>query len=221
MGEKATRAGQHRHHHRCALCLSRWPRRHARAPRVERRRHVRCDRRRAGAAWRLCLLSVHSRAPCVVRSLGAEVTLIVMRAGAPVRAISGVVSLRRSPSRRLLCRWLGVSAGDARARCGVWIGARAVRCAAVPQRRGGCYLGGDGGTAPTVALTAPGVGVASSRWAPRPMCRALPRGLACARSPAAACMPRGTAEAADLSAPSRCDVAAVAVVSAETQGVRS
>ena len=129
MGEKATRAGQHRHHHRCALCLSRWPRRHARAPRVERRRHVRCDRRRAGAAWRLCLLSVHSRAPCVVRSLGAEVTLIVMRAGAPVRAISGVVSLRHSPSRRLLCRWLGVSAGDARARCGVWIwGARGALC---------------------------------------------------------------------------------------------
>ena len=50
------------------------------------------------------------------------------------------------------------------------------------------------------------------------MCRALPGGLA--RSPAAACARRETAEAAVLSAPSRGGVA-VTVVSAAPRGVRS
>ena len=128
------------------------------------------------------------------------------------------------PYRGVALRRAGRSAGGlacsrvTSVRCGVGWGARCALCCCAVKRWGGCYLGGDGGAAPTAASAAPGVGVASSRWAPWPMCRALPGGLA--RSPAAACARRGTAEAAVLSAPSRGGVA-VTVVSAAPRGVRS
>ena len=125
-----------------------------------------------------CSLAL-ARRLCVVRFLGAEVTLVVARAAAPVWAISGGVALRCSPSRRSVCRWLAVSACDARARCG---GLGRVLCAVLLCHAAGRLLprfgGGGGGAVPTAALAAPGVGVASSRSAPWPMCRQLPGGLA-------------------------------------------
>ena len=124
MGEEAARAGHHRRHHRRALCLS-----HAAAACVlGGHGDTRGRRGWNGVATSDVIAaapepelpggfacSAHSRTECVVRSLSAKVTLIVTQTAASVRVISGAVPRRSSPSRRSLCRWLGVFAGDVRA----------------------------------------------------------------------------------------------------------
>ena len=181
---------------------SRWPWRRALAPRVERRRHDRCDRRHcAGAARRLRLLSANSRAACVVCSLGAAVTLVCLerrrRLGQETRC--RVAMFTKTPSMERPAGGLACS----RMPCVHWreLGRTLrARCAAVPPPRERAWSRrGDGGCSagPTTVSAALGVGVASLRWAPRPTRRGC---LAAWRARRRRHASRGEAEVAGFSA---------------------
>ena len=153
----------------------RWPRRHARAPRV---RNGVTTSDVIAAASELpggFACSAHSRTECVVRSLSAKVTLIVTQTAASVRVISGAVPRRSSPSRRSLCRWLGVFAGDVRA---LWGGLGRALCAVLlcreavgrllPRWRQRCSahggVGGAGRWRRVVAVSALADVPGTARW---------------------------------------------------------
>jgi len=119
------------------------------------------------------LLSANSRAACVVCSLGAAVTLVCLerrrRLGQEARC-RVATALTAAP----LERPAGGLACSRVMPCVQWceLGRTLrARCAAVPPPRGRAWSRrGDGGCSagPTTVSAALGVGVASSRWAPRP-----------------------------------------------------